>query len=86
MTAIALSQMGRFEDAARLMGAADAERERTGLVIEPPDRPLLEDAVQRARSQLGDDWDAAYEQGRSMILDEAVEFASEVAVGFSDAS
>jgi hypothetical protein len=72
--------------AARLFGAADRERERTGLVVEPPDRPLLDQAKERVRSQLGDGWDAEYERGRTMSLDEAVELATEMATRLSDDS
>jgi tetratricopeptide (TPR) repeat protein len=58
LSAVALSQVGRFDVAVRLLAAADRERERTGLVVQSPDRPILEEAVQQTRSGLGDSWES----------------------------
>lgn len=74
---IAFAQRGNAERAARLFGAVDAERERTGLVIPPPDAPLREAAVLQARKLLADGWEAIVETGRRMTLQEAVKLASQ---------
>jgi tetratricopeptide (TPR) repeat protein len=86
LTSIALLQMGRTDVAARLMGAADAEREQTGLVVEPPDRPLLDEARQQVRSQLGDTWEAEYEKGRAKSLDETLELAGGIVSQHTESS
>ena len=76
LTAIALAQQGRAKHAARLFGVVDQERERTGLVVRPPDEPLRGSAIHDTRSILGHDWDSAVAEGRIMTLDEAVVHAS----------
>jgi hypothetical protein len=75
LVAITLAQQGRAEEAAVLFGAVDRERHETGLVIQPPDRALRKEAVQMARAALGDRWEAAYQQGQNMSLDQATDYA-----------
>jgi hypothetical protein len=76
LTAIALAQQGKAEQAARLLGAVDRERERTGLVIRPPDVPLRESALHDIQSILGPDWASSEAQGRTMTLNEAFDYAA----------
>ena len=72
LTAIALAQQGRAEQAARLLGAVDHERERTGLVVRPPDRSLREAAIPDTQSILEHEWESALTEGRLMSLDDAL--------------
>jgi predicted ATPase len=75
MVGIALAQRRTAGPGARLLGAVDVERERTGLVGLPPDRLLREAADEQCRTLLRDDWGAATTEGREMSLDEAVDYA-----------
>jgi tetratricopeptide (TPR) repeat protein len=84
LTSIALSQSGQAEVAARVFGAAEAERERTGLVVQAPDRPLLDEAREQTRVVLADGWDSIYAKGRAMSLEEAVALAAELAAHYSE--
>lgn len=76
-TAIALAQQGKAGQAARLLGSVDQERERTGLVIRPPDEPLRESAIHDTQSILGDTWGLVVNQGSTMTLGDAVEYAAD---------
>ena len=76
LTAIALAQRGHARHAARLFGAVDHERERTGLVVEPPDRPFRGSALHDTQSNLGHDWAGDLAEGRAMTLDEAYDYAT----------
>jgi DNA-binding CsgD family transcriptional regulator len=63
------------ERAARLWGAAEALREEIGSPLQPSDRPDYEQSVAAARTHLdGAAWEAAWEQGRAMSLEEAIEY------------
>ena len=68
------------ERAARLLGAAAAQREVRGTPLRPTDRPIVEQAQAAARAQLGD---AAYEralaEGHELSLDQAAALALELA-------
>ena len=75
LTAIALAQRGSAEQAARLKGAVDHERETSGLVIRPPDIPVREVAMRHAQSIYDDDWEAVVRQGRTMTLEQAFKYA-----------
>ncbi|MEU4475135.1 BTAD domain-containing putative transcriptional regulator [Micromonospora sp. NPDC023888] len=58
-------------DVARLLGAAAASREATGLPLAPADRPDVERATALAAAGLGDqDFAVAYEQGRRLSPEE----------------
>ena len=59
--------------AARLWGAASADRERTGFVLMPADERLLTQACAECRTSLGEAaWNAAYAEGRGLALEAAV--------------
>jgi non-specific serine/threonine protein kinase len=87
MTALCLKSLGAVaavvgpaEQAARLFGAAEALRERLGVVLEPIERPRLERAVEPARERLPEAaFAAAWAAGRSLPLDQAVAEALAVA-------
>jgi tetratricopeptide (TPR) repeat protein len=64
------------ERAARLFGAAEAVRERIGAPQPLGDKPMYDRHLARARAALdGLAFDAAWAEGRTMTLDEAVEYA-----------
>ena len=65
------------EEAARLFGAAEAERDRTGIVRPPIERRGYEADVALVRERMStEDFDRAWEEGRAMSLEEAVAYAS----------
>jgi tetratricopeptide (TPR) repeat protein len=72
--AIILASQGCAEQAARLLGAAAASRERIGM-RRPMDVPTLADieAAAAARAALGEEaWAEAYEAGQALSLEEAI--------------
>jgi tetratricopeptide (TPR) repeat protein len=73
--AIALTQQEKAAQAATLFGAVEQERDDCGLVVPPPDRPVLETAMSHAQAALGYEWDAAANHGRSKTLEEATALA-----------
>jgi predicted ATPase/class 3 adenylate cyclase len=67
---------GEGERAARLYGIADSLRETIGAPLLPGDRPRYERQLKAARSLVDEAvWEAAWEEGRAMTLDEAVSYA-----------
>jgi len=66
------------EQAARLLGAAEAAREAAGLALVPARRPDRDQIVVTARRTLGEETlAAAWAQGRTMSLEQAVAYALE---------
>jgi len=64
------------EHSARLFGAAEALREVIGAPRWPADKAVYESDIAKAREAVGDDaFAAAWSAGRTMSVDEAVEFA-----------
>jgi hypothetical protein len=64
------------ERAARLFGVADAVRTRMGVRVRPTERAFYEHDVRALRNELGDErFAAAWNDGRSMSLEEAVAYA-----------
>ena len=62
--------------AGRLLGAAAALREATGVPVSPLDRPTFELAMSAARAAVDEkDFDAALAEGRSLSTDQAIELA-----------
>jgi DNA-binding NarL/FixJ family response regulator len=62
--------------AARLWGAAEALRETISDPLAPADRPEYERSMAAARAGLGEaSWEASFAEGKSMLLEEAVEYA-----------
>ena len=72
--AFASDRSGR---AARTFGAAERLREVLGSPRSPTDIPRYERQVAAARAALGDDaeFDRAWQEGRTMDLEEAVRYA-----------
>jgi hypothetical protein len=72
--AFALVGSGR---AARIWGAAERLRKEIASPLAPPDRTLYDRQVATARAAIGDDaaFDVAWQEGRAMTLDHAVEYA-----------
>jgi hypothetical protein len=66
------------EPAARLLGAASALRTITQTRPQHADRDELDAAIATARDQLGDAYDAAWEAGRAMSLEQAIAYALEL--------
>jgi hypothetical protein len=66
---------GRVKAAARLLGAAEALRERLGVELAPAERETHEETVAAVRSELGASFSAEWQEGRSMSLDRAVAYA-----------
>lgn len=65
-----------YAEAARLLGAAGAERERLGLVPFAADRTANEATESAARQGLGDEaFQQAWDEGKAMSLEEAVAYA-----------
>ena len=72
-----LVALGDVELAARFFGCAEAQRERTGVMVYEPARLGYEQAVAAARAALGDDpFQAAWDAGRSLPLADAIEMAA----------
>jgi non-specific serine/threonine protein kinase len=70
------SEQGQPERAARLIGAADALREASGRSLSPPDRAEHEHQHLALRRALGEAaFAAAWEAGRALSLDQAIEYA-----------
>jgi len=71
------AHFGEPERAARLWGAAQRLREAMGSPLPPSDAPVYEGEVAAARRASGDDtaFDAAWRDGSSMDLEEAVRLA-----------
>ncbi len=65
----------RYERAARLFGAAEAQRSRSGLVPRATDHPALLQILSDAPDFAGPSVDAARGEGRSLSFDEAIDFA-----------
>ena len=67
---------GRFDQAARLFGAAEALFERVDYSLPLPDRADREDAVRTIHAALGDaPFSALWAEGRAMMLEQAIEYA-----------
>ncbi len=72
----AAGMRGEGARAARLLSAASAAREIVGTPIRPVERERYERFVALSRHGLGDEaWQAAWEAGRAMSLEEAAEYA-----------
>ncbi|MFL5734169.1 MAG: tetratricopeptide repeat protein [Chloroflexia bacterium] len=67
---------GKAEHAARLWGAAEAQREAIGIAIPPGDLPEYEQNVARSRETLpAPAWEAAWAAGRAMSVEQAIAYA-----------
>jgi tetratricopeptide (TPR) repeat protein len=67
---------GEYEVAARLLGAASALREAIGAPLPSADRAAYEDNLAALRANLSDAaFSVAWEQGKAMPLEEAIQYA-----------
>ena len=74
--AIILVELGKDKAAARLFGAADALRERTGMAVWEPLRRDADKARDQGHHRLGaDGFASAYREGRSQPAERAVDAA-----------
>ncbi|MES2523362.1 MAG: BTAD domain-containing putative transcriptional regulator [Gemmatimonadota bacterium] len=78
--AMLLSLRERHEAAARLMGAADALRERIGVNIMAIDAPGRLQREAAARAALGDQYTRLYNQGRTLRVEELAKEATQATV------
>jgi predicted ATPase len=70
------AQESRTKQAAALWGAAAALREQIGAPLPPSDRETYERDVAQARQVMGEEaFTAAWEEGRAMTIEKAVEYA-----------
>jgi predicted ATPase len=70
------SSEGRFEDAARLLGAADGLRAEVGVPIWGPRLTRFEGLIASTRAALGDDsFDATWAEGHALDYESALEHA-----------
>jgi tetratricopeptide (TPR) repeat protein len=67
-----MAELGHYELAAILLGAADKARERDGAPREPPQQAQIEEPYARARSSLADTWDDEYQLGHRLSIEEAL--------------
>ena len=74
--------LGRAPRAARIWGAAEQLRTESGSPLPPKDRPVYDRRVAAARAALGDDaaFDRAWQEGRALTLEQAIELALEETV------
>jgi len=72
-----LAAEGRPVDAARVSATVEALRERIGYALAPHERERFDRATSALRKAMGDDaaFDAAWEEGRQMSMEEAVDLA-----------
>ena len=71
------ASLGRSIRAARIWGAAKRLREEIGSPLPTNERPRFDRRVAAARSALGDDaaFDRAWQEGRALTLEQAIELA-----------
>ena len=68
-----LADLGRSEHAARLLGAADAMRERHAHPRNPGQVAEIEEPFAKARTALGEEsWRREYQRGHEMAIEEAL--------------
>jgi hypothetical protein len=73
---VAACQLDQPERAARLLGAAATLRVTFSMSRSPIDDPVFHAGVARGRDLLGFGWDAAFEAGGALRLDEAIATAT----------
>nr|MDQ6923461.1 hypothetical protein [Pseudomonadota bacterium] len=66
----------------RIWGAVERLRTESGSPLPPKDRPVYDRRVAAARAALGDDaaFDRAWQEGRALTLEQAIELALEETV------
>lgn len=74
------SLRGRHADAARLMGAVDALRERSAVALPASDAADRANRTTRLREKLGESFDTLYADGRVLPMDDVVGLATDASV------
>jgi hypothetical protein len=73
MCAAALAEVGEPHLAVRLMGSADATRERLGLPRDPREQAQLAELMTKTRTNLTvQEWTEAYQAGRNTTVEDAL--------------
>ncbi len=76
--ALPLGGLGKLDRAAQLIGASEGIIEKHGIIHQPSDQPVYDESKAFVRKELGaEQFDAAYEQGRAMNLEEAIVYSME---------
>jgi hypothetical protein len=75
--AAVLALTGRAEEASKLLGAAEALRESLGVGLAPAEQATHDETVAAVQAALGEEFSAAWRQGRELALDEAIGYALE---------
>jgi predicted ATPase/class 3 adenylate cyclase len=71
--AATLAELGAHHDAVRLLGATDAMRDRVNMPRPPSQQAFIGEPVAVTRDALrSEEWNASYQAGRSMDLEDAV--------------
>jgi predicted ATPase/class 3 adenylate cyclase len=69
---------GEIRRAARIWGAVEGYRDARDIPWAPDEREMIEPRIDAARTRLDEaDWTMAWEEGRAMTLDQAVDYALE---------
>jgi predicted ATPase/DNA-binding CsgD family transcriptional regulator len=78
LSAGAAPHQDQFRRAARLLGAAEADRERMGAFLQPSDTPEYHRILVEVREHLDDSsFQAAWAEGRCLTLEQAIAYALE---------
>jgi tetratricopeptide (TPR) repeat protein len=78
LSAGAAPHQDQLRRAARLLGAAEADRERMGAFLQPSDTPEYQRILGEVREHLDDrSFEAAWIEGRRMTLEQAIAYALE---------
>jgi predicted ATPase/class 3 adenylate cyclase len=71
--AATLAELGAYPDAVRLIGAADAMRDQLNMPRRPTQQAFLAGPLAAARDTLrSEEWEASYQAGRNMTLEDAL--------------
>jgi predicted ATPase len=69
---------GEIRRAARIWGGVEGYRDASDIPWPPDEREMIEPHIEAARTRLDEaDWTMAWEEGRAMTLDQAVDYALE---------
>jgi tetratricopeptide (TPR) repeat protein len=76
LSAGAAAHQDQLRRAARLLGAAEADRERMGAFLQPSDTPEYQRILGEVREHLDDrSFEAAWAEGRRLTLEQAIAYA-----------
>ena len=80
LASVAASSEGGAERAARLFGVSQALYDDIGARVSPSEKAMYDENVTKAKNAIGNDktFDALWREGRSMSLDQAIEYALKI--------